>query len=150
MLASAMNAHPVPTLATSAPPTSGPISVHATGRTNCPSEFASTSRSSGTTCGTIDENAGPNSACPAPYTTTSPISHVIVSVPPIDMIPIVAIATPRITSPAIISSRRSTRSDRTPVINSRITCGRLHAIPTAASAEGEFDRSYVCHAIAMM
>jgi hypothetical protein len=28
------------------------------------------------------------------------------------------------------------------VINRRITCGRLHAIPTAASAEGEFDRSY--------
>ena len=30
------------------------------------------------------------------------------------------------------------------------TCGRLQAIPTAASAEGEFDRSHVCQAIAMM
>ena len=72
------------------------------------------------------------------------------SVPPIDMIPIVATAHPRITSPAIIRSRRSSRSDRTPEINSRTTCGRLQAIPTAASAEGEFDRSYVCQAIAMM
>ena len=140
----------MPSPATNAPPTSGPIRVHATGRTNCPSEFAWTSSSFGTTCGTIEENAGPNSACPAPYTTTSTISEVIVSVPPIDMMPIVAIAMPRITSPAIIRSRRSSRSDRTPDTNSRTTCGRLQAIPTAASAEGEFDRSYVCQAIAMM
>ena len=60
--ASAMNAHPAPTLPTSRPPINGPTSVMANGRTNCPSEFASTSSSAGTMLGTIDENAGPNSA----------------------------------------------------------------------------------------
>lgn len=59
---SAMNAHPVPTLPTRNPPMSGPTSVMAIGRTNCPSEFASTSRSGGTMLGTIDENAGPKRA----------------------------------------------------------------------------------------
>ena len=64
--ASAMNAQPGPTPAIRTPPTSGPISVQATGRTNCPSEFACTSRSSGTIVGTIELNAGPKIACPAP------------------------------------------------------------------------------------
>ena len=49
-----MNAHPAPTLPTSRPPISGPTSVMANGRTNCPSEFASTSSSAGTMLGTID------------------------------------------------------------------------------------------------
>ena len=60
--ASAMNAHPAPTLPTNRPPINGPTSVMANGRTNCPREFASTSSSAGTMLGTIDENAGPNSA----------------------------------------------------------------------------------------
>jgi hypothetical protein len=70
---SATNAQPGPMLATKAPPTSGPISVHEMGRTNWPSEFACTNRSSGTIVGTIELNAGAKIACPAPYTTTSRI-----------------------------------------------------------------------------
>ena len=59
---SAMNAHPAPTLPTRNPPITGPTSVMAIGRTNCPSELASTRRSGGTMLGTIDENAGPKTA----------------------------------------------------------------------------------------
>jgi len=60
--ASAMNAHPVPNASMTSPPTSGPIKVSATGRTNCASEFASTRRSSGTIVGTIELKAGPKIA----------------------------------------------------------------------------------------
>ena len=60
--ASAMKAQPAPTVPTRRPPITGPMSVIAIGRTNCPSEFASTSRSDGTMLGTIDENAGPKMA----------------------------------------------------------------------------------------
>jgi hypothetical protein len=137
-------------LATKAPPTTGPINVHATGRTNWPSEFACTSRSSGTIVGTIELNAGAKIACPAPYTTTSVIRIGSVRASTIERKPIVPIAMPRMTSPAIMRCRRSSRSESTPLASSSTTCGRLHAIPTAASADGELDRSYVCHAMAMM
>ena len=59
--ASAMNAHPAPGV-TNRPPSMGPITIIASGRTTWPIEFASTSRSSGTSKGTNDEKAGLNIA----------------------------------------------------------------------------------------
>jgi hypothetical protein len=56
--ASTMNAHPVPAVATSDAPISGPITSHASGRTVDPIELASTRCSSGTIVGMIELNAG--------------------------------------------------------------------------------------------
>jgi hypothetical protein len=51
--ASTTNAHPTPSAAMRAPPTSGPMSIIANGRTNLPRAFASTSDPSGTIIGTM-------------------------------------------------------------------------------------------------
>ena len=64
--ASTMNAYPVPAPCTTNAPTIGPITIMQSGRTVCPSEFASTSNSSGTIWGMIELKAGPKIACPAP------------------------------------------------------------------------------------
>ena len=56
--ASTTKAHPVPNNSMMMPPIKGPISVYVTGRTNCASEFACTSRSSGTSVGTIEVSDG--------------------------------------------------------------------------------------------
>jgi hypothetical protein len=98
--------------------------------------------------GTIELNAGPKIACPAPYTTTIAIRRAGVSRSVSARTPTVAIAMPRMTSPAIIRCRRSSRSARTPLASMSTTCGRLHARPTIASRVGESDSSYDCHATA--
>jgi hypothetical protein len=64
--ASARNAAPAPATAIITPPTAGPIRRAQSGRTNWSREFASSSRSRGTTSRTIPVNDGTNSALPAP------------------------------------------------------------------------------------
>ena len=64
--ASTRNAVPAPARPISTPPTAGPISRTQSGRTNWSSEFASSSRSRGTTSRTIPVNDGAKSAPPAP------------------------------------------------------------------------------------
>jgi hypothetical protein len=73
--ASTPKAHPVPTAATRTPPITGPAIDIAIGRTNCPSELASTRRVPGTIIGRMALNDGWNTACPAPYTATRAISN---------------------------------------------------------------------------
>lgn len=60
------------------------------------------------------------------------------------------IATPRTTSDAIITRRRSNRSLITPPINRNSTIGKLQATLTMENAVGTFDISKACHAIVTM
>ncbi len=64
--ASSAKAVPTPKAATSQPPSAGPASRKAIGRTNWSSEFACGSIDSGSRPGTIASNAGPKNAVPAP------------------------------------------------------------------------------------
>ncbi len=72
----------------------------------------------------------------------------IVSTPVMDRTPTVVIEANLIRSPPIMSLRRSSRSASAPDRNTRNTWGRLHASPTNASADGRFERSYTCQAVA--
>ena len=64
-----------------------------------------------------------------------------VSLPVMDRAPIVAIAAQRITSPAIISLRRSNRSARAPERSISSTWGSDQATPTSANADGWLESS---------
>ena len=65
--------------------------------------------------------------------------------------PIVPIATSRTRSPAIISHRRSIRSESAPDASTTTTCGVVHATPTAANAAGDAPSSwYTSQATATM
>ena len=57
---------PAPTASTRMPPTAGPTSCIANGRTSPSTEFACTRRYSGTSWGIVAPKAGGNSASPAP------------------------------------------------------------------------------------
>ena len=66
----------------------------------------------------------------------------------IDSTPIAVMVPRRIRSPAIISRRRSNRSESAPLASINTTWGALHASPTMASALGLFEISSTCSAIA--
>ena len=93
-------------------------------------------------------NDGPNRASPSPNTADSATSSQTLIVPAIASTAIAATATARSRSARIISGRRPIRSDSAPLNGSTITVGSVHATPTTARANGEFEMSYACHAIA--
>ena len=82
--ASNANAVPTPTASMSRPPSAGPASRSATGRTNWSSEFARASSEAGRTSGTIASKAGPKNAAPAPYSATRATTCHSSSMPVID------------------------------------------------------------------
>ena len=108
------NAQPTPTPAIRKPPSAGPASRSASGRTNWSSELACGSSEAGSTSGTIASNAGPKNAVAAPKTATSTSMCHSSSAPVSDSTAIAPIASPRATSAASIRRRRSKRSLRTP------------------------------------
>ncbi len=123
----------------SRPPSAGPASRSATGRTNWSSEFARASSEAGRTSGTIASNAGPKNAAPAPYRATRATTCHSSSMPVIDSSAMAATATPRVTSAASITRRRSRRSETTPPSSRNAIVGIVIAMPTSASAVGAFD-----------
>ena len=64
--ASTANAVPVPTPATSTPPSAGPARRSAIGRTNWSSELAAARSAAGTMSGTTASKAGVKNAVPTP------------------------------------------------------------------------------------
>jgi hypothetical protein len=139
--ASTTNAVPGPPVATIHPPSAGPSIRRAAGRTSWSSEFAWFSSASGTRPGTIASNAGPKNAVPAPNSPESTNICQSSSRPESARAPNAPTATARIRSAAIITLRRSNRSEATPPASRNTTCGTVIATPIMESAVGVFESS---------
>ena len=139
--ASIRNALPVPTAATTKPPSAGPSRRAQVWRTSWSSELASTSWSAGTTSGTSAPKAGPKKASPAPNSTTRQTRCQISSTPVSESTPMATSTAARTRSAPISTRRRSIRSLTIPPVSRNATMPSVHDSPTSDSATGSLSMS---------